>query len=130
VRSTSRGRKGTSGKSPEFSLQARPIVYKPDVITHDREDETLAKLERFRSGLHKVRKEAGPEPEKEVEAYHGQVLEDTLDGDDDDADDRAWFAGKLKFKKHIDDAYRGGDGRKADDYVTIPSKHAKPTKQR
>jgi hypothetical protein len=69
-------------------------------------------------------------PEKEVEAYHGQVLEDTLDGDDDDADDRAWFAGKLKFKKHIDDAYRGGDGRKADDYVTIPSKHAKPTKQR
>jgi hypothetical protein len=27
-----------------------------------------------------------------------------------------------KFKKHIDDAFRAGDGRKADDYVVIASK--------
>lgn len=54
-----------------------------------------------------------------TEAYHGQILEtnDTYDHIDD-----SWHVGRLKFRKHIDDAYRAGeragsDGRYQDDYV-------------
>lgn len=45
-----------------------------------------------------------------------QVTEraDILDGGESDEDDQDWFVGGLKFKKHVDDAFR------ADDYVTIP----------
>lgn len=60
------------------------------------------------------------------ETYSGQVLEKGYDdaGDDDGDDDgAAWYAGKLKFKKHIDDQYRmGGDGRRMDDYEVIDSR--------
>lgn len=65
------------------------------------------------------------------EVYSGQVLDNedktTTDGVEsinqlaDNADDN-WLSGKLKFRKHIDDAYRsssGSDGRNAVDYEVI-----------
>lgn len=153
-----------------------------------REDETLAKLSSFTSGLSSKRRGQDKKKEKEeekeqaeAEAYHGQVCvggvergaverrtgwglppafwrcgpaapsppclsapspppppcallptqhiyppppspcqnqvtekSDILDGGDADEDDADWFVGGLRFKKHVDDAFR------ADDYVTIP----------
>ena len=35
------------------------------------------------------------------------------------------YTGKLKFTKHIDDAYRGGDGRTVDDYKVEDSREAR-----
>ena len=35
------------------------------------------------------------------------------------------YAGKLKFTKHIDDFYRGGDGRTVDDYKVEDSREAR-----
>lgn len=62
--------------------------------------------------------------EREAEVYHGQLLErDDSDVEEDGLD--GWYAGKLKFRKHIDDRYRlgtgrvGGDGRNEDDYVVL-----------
>ena len=52
-----------------------------------------------------------------VESYHGQVLED--DSGDDDGVDDTWHAGKLKFRKHIDDSYRSGVKTEDDPYVTV-----------
>jgi peptidyl-prolyl cis-trans isomerase SDCCAG10 len=65
------------------------------------------------------------------ETYHGQLLD--YDDSDDDSNQQSqnennkerdpWFAGKLKFVKHIDDNYRlGGDGRDVDDYAVIDSR--------
>lgn len=94
------------------------------VLVLGREEDTLAKLKMFRQNIVVKKKELGPSggKQEEAEAYHGQVLEgdSLLDGEDDAGDD--WFVGGLKFKKHIDDAYRGGDGRRADDYVVIQEK--------
>ena len=62
------------------------------------------------------------------EHYHGQVLEGNSDDDDDLVD---WNKGKLKFKKHVDDKFRGmigGDGRFADDYEVLDARdHDKNT---
>lgn len=57
----------------------------------------------------------------QAEAYSGQVTEGQLYEGEDEADDGDdWFAGPLKFKRHIDDDLRtGSDGRKADDYSVI-----------
>lgn len=57
-----------------------------------------------------------------AEVYSGQVLDkddaSARDGTED-ADDN-WFSGKLKFRRHVDDAYRGGsDGRQVHDYEVI-----------
>ena len=38
------------------------------------------------------------------------------------------YAGKLKFTKHIDDFYRGGDGRTVDDYKVEDSREARTKK--
>lgn len=52
------------------------------------------------------------------EAYRGQVLEkDEDDGADDLEDEADWHVGKLKFRKHIDDAYRAG--QQLQDYTVI-----------
>lgn len=49
--------------------------------------------------------------------YRGQIIEEVDDGN---VDDEEWHVGKLKFRKHIDDAYRAGsDGRKLHDYTVI-----------
>ena len=62
-------------------------------------------------------KNSGLKDLAEVPVYHGQILEEDSDGSLEGDD---WYQGKLKFKKHIDDAYRiGGDGRKVDDIVVI-----------
>ena len=56
------------------------------------------------------------------DAYHGQVLEGASDDDETDAKGD-WFAGKLKFRRHIDDQFRfGADGNRGDDYATIDSR--------
>lgn len=52
-----------------------------------------------------------------AETYRGQVLEND---DVDDGDDEEWHIGKLKFRKHIDDAYRVGQNLK--DYTVIDPK--------
>lgn len=99
----------------------------------DREEDTLAKLKSFRSTLVSKAKEVKKSGvvAKEAEAYHGQVMEEgdslLLDGPDDAGDD--WFVGGLKFKKHIDDQFRGGDGRRADDYIVVQEKTGNPRKR-
>jgi len=69
---------------------------------------------------HKPKKE-GEEEEGKEEAYHGQVTQkkDILDGGEEGEDDEGWFVGGLKFRRHVDDAFRGGDGREVDGYVTV-----------
>lgn len=59
----------------------------------------------------KVEEVAAIAPNAEI--YHGQVLEKDSDdeGEDDKVKGKDWFAGKLKFKKHIDDQYRNGQQR-------------------
>lgn len=57
-----------------------------------------------------------------AQTYHGQVLERDSDEDDDNKD---WFVGKLKCKKHIDEQYRYNDNakdRRGDDYVVVDPK--------
>lgn len=49
------------------------------------------------------------------ESYHGQLLEVDEKPDEDATNLENWHVGKLKFKKHIDDAYRNS----VDDYVVI-----------
>lgn len=65
-----------------------------------------------------------------AEVYRGQILDR---GDEDDAVAHIgsdWHVGKLRFRKHIDDAYRlgGGAGKSTDDYAVIdprnPSKRS------
>ena len=61
------------------------------------------------------------------EVYSGQVLDNDDEkgksaekGDDKEDVDESWFTGKLKFRKHVDDAYRSGsDGRQVNDYEVI-----------
>lgn len=62
------------------------------------------------------------------ESYHGQVLDREQDGEVD----QSWHVGKLKFRKHIDDAYRAGenagsDGRYQDDYVVVDTRKKSST---
>lgn len=97
--------------------------------TKGREAETLARLESFKSKKTRLAKPASSEDDgaaKKTDAsYHGQIL-DAGDSDDDD-DDADWFSGKLKFRKHTDDLFRttGGDGRSADDYLTLDPRDAR-----
>ncbi len=77
--------------------------------TRSREADTLAKLSAFSSTLKATKEEVG-EPSVEPVTYSGQVLDA-----DSDSDDEAWFAGKLKFRKHTDDLFRTGT---VDDYAT------------
>ena len=64
--------------------------------------------------------EAPPVAAHAKETYRGQIL-DYSDSDNDDGEQAekgsaAWHAGKLKFRKHVDDQYRNG---KLDDYAVI-----------
>jgi hypothetical protein len=62
-------------------------------------------------------------PDTVIEAYHGQILQQ--DSDEEQEELKDWHHGKLKFRKHIDDKYRmsgagtGSDGRKGDDYTYV-----------
>lgn len=88
----------------------------------EREDSTLQALAAFTSSMRSRRAAAGGGGASESmfgrETYAGQVLEaeDGAAGDDGD-----WFVGKLKFRKHVDDAYRRSEPS-VDDYVTIDGK--------
>jgi len=73
----------------------------------NRQDDTLAKLAKFSNKLKEEKKSSSNNDHIESTGvvYNGQVLErDIFEGDDDDGN--SWHAGKLKFKKHIDDSYR------------------------
>jgi hypothetical protein len=73
----------------------------------DRSEDTLHKLMKFteniRSKKSEFSKENDTDKQRQVESYHGQILEEDEAGKDD-LDD--WFVGKLKCKKHIDEQYR------------------------
>ncbi len=97
-----------------------------------REAETLARLSAFQQ---KVREEKVSEaaveaaPVTEPVSYHGQVLEQDSDAEEEPTGDKAvrepaWHAGKLRFRKHIDDQYRLGNAGPADDYMVLDSRHA------
>jgi hypothetical protein len=61
----------------------------------------MSKLKGFLSYLRKSKPEADAiSAPGQAETYHGQVLE--REEDDQAGNDADWFAGKLKFKKHID----------------------------
>lgn len=91
----------------------------------DREDDTLARLERFSSNLKSTKTKATPEV-RQATNYDGKVLED----DDDDGNDTDWFVGRLTFKKHTDDLFKksGGDGRDANDYILVDDRATKKTR--
>lgn len=81
-------------------------------------------MQNFTSSLREVKGSAiNSSTNDPKEFYHGQILENN----DVDEDLRDWHAGKLKFKKHIDDQFRnnlGSDGRKLDDYEVIDSRNS------
>ncbi|OQR98019.1 peptidyl-prolyl cis-trans isomerase CWC27-like [Achlya hypogyna] len=90
----------------------------------ERQANTLERLEKFRKTLvqqHSLSKAAPKKPESE--SYHGQVLSEDSDAQEDgDNDDKGWMTAKLKFKKHIDDQYRMGYDPNTDNYMTIDTK--------
>ncbi|RHY06026.1 hypothetical protein DYB25_001796 [Aphanomyces astaci] len=75
----------------------------------DRQKQTLSRLESFKSTLSQVletkkKKHEKTWTEKDTEVYHGQVMADGSDDDDDNEihKDPSWMTKELKFKKHID----------------------------
>jgi seryl-tRNA synthetase len=85
----------------------------------DRSEDTMEKLKMFQNSIKKAKvsdAEQSSVPSSSSEHYNGQILERNDDSDDDLSD---WNSGKLKFKKHIDDAFRAGDGRSLLDYEVI-----------
>lgn len=60
--------------APSFHQPPHPFSIDPPKNGSHREEETLAKLSSFSSGLFSKRREAGGKGDKEEgEAYHGQV---------------------------------------------------------
>jgi len=117
----------TAARDLATPLEQRRLKYVKRKTEHgNRSDETFAKLQQFTKSLRDSKAALKGKTEVVgVEAYHGQVLE----RGDDDGDEKlggvndGWHMGGLKFKKHIDDAFRtGGDGRRVDDYEVIDSK--------
>lgn len=94
----------------------------------DREQETLAKLMKFTASLKgkSVQSDPGTAPKgREGETYRGQVLQRDSD-DDEDVNQKTWKDNKkLTFRSHIDDKFRGGDGRTASDYVVLDARDGK-----
>ena len=98
----------------------------------DRSKDTFEKLMKFQAKLRTSENNNNQSDEARngndgaddaEEHYHGQVLEANPEDDDDMTD---WNKGKLKFKKHIDDKFRGmigGDGRFADEYEVLDSRN-------
>ncbi|RQM27570.1 hypothetical protein B5M09_007028 [Aphanomyces astaci] len=74
----------------------------------DRQKQTLSRLESFKSTLSQVletkkKKHENTSTENDTEVYHGQVMADGSDDDDDEIHkDPSWMTKELKFKKHID----------------------------
>ena len=84
----------------------------------DREKETLERLNRFSENIKKAKLSSGAASSAPAEAehYHGQVMDEDLLAGEATED---WHVGKLVCKSHIDDRFRAGDGRSADDYVVL-----------
>lgn len=95
--------------------QLRAKYVKRKVDPDSRALHTMERLKKFSDDIKKAKSSAEEAPVSA--AYHGQVLEN----DDDDVGGVEAFASQLKFKRHVDDAFRamGGDGRSSDDYVLI-----------
>jgi len=88
----------------------------------NRQDDTLAKLAKFSEKIKEEKKSLRNDEKKEdsIVIYSGQVLEKDI-FEDDGEDDNGWHAGKLKFKKHIDDSYRNKDSDSG--WETIDTKY-------
>lgn len=96
--------------------------------------QTLSKLAKFTQSLRKTKEQVAATTTTTTtnnnstqQSYHGQVLERDSDDDTDQADavDKSWHVGGLKFRKHIDDSYRGNvgaDGRSQQDYSMVDSR--------
>lgn len=102
------------------SDRARRDVKRKKANTKERETETLAKLYKFTKSLETSKRNFPPGTQSHQESsYHGQLMVSDED-EDDDGNAEDWFAGKLNFKKHTDDLFRtSGDGRDANDYLTV-----------
>ena len=89
----------------------------------DREQDTLARLAKFKSSLASTKLQSSDthHREEKSQSYHGQILQDD-DDNDDDGNAPNWFLGKLKFKKHTDDLFRTTTTDDKDHYVTIDSR--------
>ena len=84
-----------AGKDPTFSSRPSPPAF-PSILT-------AAPLRNFH-------------PHDAAASFFALCRESDDEGGD-------WFGGKLKFKKHVDDAFRrGGDGRDAGDYLVLDSR--------
>eukprot|EP01138_Halocafeteria_seosinensis_P015969 gb/GECG01016297.1/.p1 GENE.gb/GECG01016297.1/~~gb/GECG01016297.1/.p1 ORF type:complete len:519 (+),score=107.91 gb/GECG01016297.1/:1-1557(+) len=73
-----------------------------------REKETLERLNKFKASLQSVTKDPSIEAKLDsdkTEGYHGQVLEDEGDEEENSFE---WMAAQLKQHKHVDDEYRAG----------------------
>jgi hypothetical protein len=71
-----------------------------------REKATLEKLQTFQSALRNTA--AAASESGAAESYRGQVLEEA-EGPQQSQVDASWMSTKLKFTRHVDDAYRGLD---------------------
>lgn len=90
--------------------------------------QTLDKLKRFTDRLHDDKVTVmdtvttASSSGRETESYHGQVMEQSSDEEEDLSE---WSKGKLKFRKHVDDHYRipsAVQARLDDNYVVIDAR--------
>ena len=80
-------------------VEQRRLKYLKRKKTHgDRENETLAKLQSFKSKLSKTKEDSNELVE--------ELSEGNVDKDEDENDDNGGYKGKLKFVHHPDDKYR------------------------
>lgn len=110
-----------SGSSMLTPLQEMRAKYKARAKElGKRETDTLAKLQAFQATLRGATAGAataaaapggGGDRPGGAAVYSGQVLEDADDAAEGaEGGSAAWMAHRLKFKKHIDDAFRAGGG--------------------
>eukprot|EP01039_Chlorochromonas_danica_P007885 gene7885-8697_t len=112
-------------------LEQRRLMYRKRKADHgDRAEETLSRLKDFTEKLRAQKASLprdDPAPTKD-QSYHGQVLEETDDQATNDID-KGWFAGPLRFTRHVDDNYRFRDMLSAqqeasNSYISVdPLKH-------
>ena len=85
--------------------------------------QTLSKLMTFQNSLKASKATASSSSSSSsssASSYHGQILDRESDNEEEMKTMREeWHVGPLKFTRHIDDAYRGGDGRATDSYDVI-----------
>lgn len=109
------------------SDRIRRDVKRKKASTKERESDTLAKLYKFTKSLETFKRNPPQGDQGHQESsYHGQLMVSDED-EDDDGNAVDWYAGRLTFKKHTDDLFRtSGDGRDANDYLTVDDRLQRP----